>query len=80
MTHDLDPRIHRALDGELDRTALTPEERALVDRLDWAARALERHVPAGAGGLSHRVMAIIRRPLPVSGGAVPAGGSRRRTR
>ncbi|HWZ27692.1 MAG TPA: isoamylase early set domain-containing protein [Gemmatimonadales bacterium] len=61
MIHDLDPRIHGALDGELDRAALTPEERALVERLDAAARALSGTpvVP----GLSRRVMGIIRRPL-----------------
>lgn len=40
MTHNLDPRIHRALDGELDRASLSPEELALVERLDAAARAL----------------------------------------
>jgi hypothetical protein len=61
MMHDLDPRIHRALDGELDRAALSPEERALVERLDAAARALSG-TPA-TGSLSRRVMAIIRRPL-----------------
>lgn len=61
MTHDLDPRIHRVLDGELDRAALTPEERALVERLDAAARVLSE-VPS-APGLARRVMSIIRRPL-----------------
>src|SRR4029077_3079322 len=61
MTHDLDPRIHGALDGELDRAALTAEERALVERLDAAARSLSGTpvVP----GLSRRVMVIFRRPL-----------------
>src|SRR4029077_7174995 len=61
MTHDLDPRIHRALDGELDRATLSPEERALVERLDAAARSLSG-TPA-TGGLARRVMTIIRRPL-----------------
>lgn len=61
MSHDLEPRVHRALDGELDRAALTPEERALVERLEAAAHALGG-APAAAG-LSRRVMAIIRRPL-----------------
>ena len=61
MSHELDPRIHRALDGELDRAALTAEERALVERLDIAARALADTPPAA--GLAQRVMAIIRRPL-----------------
>ena len=61
MTSELDPRIHRALDGELDRTALSPEERALVERLDGAARALSG-VPA-VPGLAQRVMGVIRRPL-----------------
>ncbi|HYK12235.1 MAG TPA: isoamylase early set domain-containing protein [Gemmatimonadales bacterium] len=63
MTHDFDPRIHRALDGELDRTALTPEERTLVERLDAASRALSDFPAAPGGTLTHRVMGIIRRPL-----------------
>ncbi|HEX4561766.1 MAG TPA: isoamylase early set domain-containing protein [Gemmatimonadales bacterium] len=61
MSQDLDPRIHRVLDGELDRAALTPDERALVERLDATARALS-DVPA-VPGLAHRVLGIIRRPL-----------------
>jgi len=61
MTHDLDPRIHRALDGELDRATLSPEERALVERLDAAAQSLSG-TPA-TGGLARRVMTTIRRPL-----------------
>ena len=61
MTHNLDPRIHRALDGELDRAALSPEELALVERLDAAARALSDVPPVP--GLAHRVLGIIRRPL-----------------
>jgi len=61
MTHDLDPRIHRALDGELDRASLTREERALVERLEAAARALSDVPPVP--GLTHRVMGTIRRPL-----------------
>jgi hypothetical protein len=61
MSHDLEPRIQRALDGELDPAALTAEERALAGRLDAAARALAG-TPA-APGLSRRIMAIIRRPL-----------------
>lgn len=61
MTQDLDPRIHRALDGELDRAALTPEERTLVERLDAAAGMLSE-VPV-VPGLAYRVMSVIRRPL-----------------
>jgi hypothetical protein len=61
MTREVDPRIHRALDGELDRATLTPEERALVTRLDAAARALSA-IPV-VPGLLHRVMGSIRRPL-----------------
>jgi len=61
MSQELDPRIHRALDGELDRAALTPDERALVERLDAAALALSG-VPA-VPGFAQRVMGIIRRPL-----------------
>lgn len=61
MTHRLDPRIHRALDGDLDRASLTPDERALVERLDTAARALSEMPPVP--GLAQRVMAVIRRPL-----------------
>lgn len=63
MTHDLDPRIHRALDGELDRLALTPEERALADRLEAAARELAQVPSAPGGSVARRVMGIIRRPL-----------------
>lgn len=61
MTHDLDSRIHRVLDGELDRAALTPEERALVERLERAVRSLS-DAPV-APGLAARVMAVVRRPL-----------------
>lgn len=61
MMTDLDPRIHRALDGELDRAALTAEERALVERLDAAARVLSVAPPTG--GIAARVFAVIRRPL-----------------
>ena len=61
MTDQLDPRIHRALDGELDRAALTAQERALVERLDEAVARLAE-LPA-APGLARRVLGIIRRPL-----------------
>ena len=63
MTHDLDPRIHRVLDEELDRAALSAEERALVARFDRAVAGLAE-VPAAPGGsLQRRVLGIIRRPL-----------------
>lgn len=61
MTHDMDPRIHRVLDGELDPGALTPEERAVVERLAAATRALAGRPVSGT--VAHRVMAVIRRPL-----------------
>jgi len=61
MSQDLDPRIHRVLDGELDRAALRPDERTQVERLEAAARALS-DVPA-APGLADRVMGVIRRPI-----------------
>jgi len=61
MTRNLDLRIHRALDGELDRASLSPEELALVERLDAAAWALSDVPPVP--GLAQRVLGIIRRPL-----------------
>jgi len=61
MTEDLNARIHRVLDGELDPGALSPEERALAGRLDSLSRALAaRPVP---GSVASRVMAAIRRPV-----------------
>ena len=61
MKNELDPRIHRALDGELDPAALDAGERALVSRLEALARSLSA-VPTGRS-VAHRVMAAVRRPL-----------------
>lgn len=56
----IDPRIHRALDGELAREALPPELRRAVERLEAAAALLAAPVPAA--GLDVRVMTALRRP------------------
>jgi len=61
MTQDLNSRIHRVLDGELDAAALGAEERAVADRLHTLSRALAAR-PA-AGSVARRVMAAIRRPV-----------------
>src|SRR2546421_11620683 len=58
----IDPRIHRALDGELAREDLPRELRLVVERLE-AAAALLAAAPAVAG-LEPRVMAALRRPAP----------------
>src|SRR5438034_744400 len=65
---ELDPRIHQVLDGELPLESLPPELQATVLRLERAAGLL-RAAEAPAG-VSTRVLAVLRRPLP--------GGSRRR--
>ena len=56
MTHDLDPRIHRALDGELDRAALTPEERALAG---LAPEKREAFVLKHLDGMSYEEMSAV---------------------
>jgi hypothetical protein len=61
MRDDLDPRIHRALDGELDPAGLGADERAVVERLTALSRSLAGR-PA-APSVAHRVMAAIRRPV-----------------
>lgn len=58
-----DPRIHRALDGELPLDELPPEERAVVERLRTAASLLRELPPSARADLAleSRVMAALRR-------------------
>ncbi len=58
----IDPRIHQALDGEIAREALPPEQRRVVERLEAAAELLAADAPAAR--LESQVMAAIRRPAP----------------
>jgi AcrR family transcriptional regulator len=60
----LDPKLHRALDGELPLEELSPELHALARRLERAAHLLrEREVPVGASVIG-RVATELRRPRP----------------
>jgi hypothetical protein len=59
----MDPRIHQALDGELDPQTLAPELRRQADLLERAAALLAASVPA-TPSVAARVMAAIERPVP----------------
>ena len=58
----IDPRVHQALDGEIERDALPPELRRQAERLE-AVAALLAEAPA-VEGIAARVMAAIARPAP----------------
>ena len=59
----IDPRIHKALDGEVRREALPPELEREVERLERAA-ALLRAAPVAPESIETRVMHEVRRPVP----------------
>lgn len=61
MTTPIDPEIHRALDGELDPAALSPEARATLERLQTVAAWLGQ--TSARASLAPRVLAMIRRPV-----------------
>src|SRR2546422_11656109 len=56
----IDPRIQRALDGEISREALPPELRRVVERLESAA-ALLATAPEGGRSVADRVLARLSR-------------------
>src|SRR5213076_1694723 len=60
----IDPRMHQALDGELDWDAVPAELRRTVARLTAAAELLAAPPPGLVPSVERRVMAEIRRPAP----------------
>jgi Glycogen recognition site of AMP-activated protein kinase len=60
---DIDPRVHRVLDGESPATDLTTAQQRQVTALQGAARLLSEAPSASVAG---RVMAQLRRPAPSS--------------
>jgi len=56
----IDPRIHRALDGEIPREALPPELRRVVEQLESAA-ALLAAAPEGGRSVADLVLARLSR-------------------
>lgn len=62
----LDPRIHEALDGEREASALPEELARAVRPLERAVALLAAHVPGPS--LEGRVLAAIRAPAPRRGG------------
>lgn len=58
----IDPRVHQALDGDIGREALSPEQLRQAERLE-AAAALLAAAPARMS-VSARVMAEVAKPAP----------------
>src|SRR5205807_3082730 len=61
VMNPIDPRIHRALDGEIPREALPPELRRVVERLESAA-ALLASAPEGGRSVADRLLARLSLP------------------